>query len=82
MSKAEQLVRQGERSILGLAVTYRRCWEDSCRHDGLDPHCVLAIFSDGNPYTPYLRRLYQQYQEALAAFAVWGYVGQRISSRS
>lgn len=82
MKKAEQLVRQGEHYILDLAATYRKCWEAARRYDGLNSHCVFAIFSDANPYTPYLERLCQQYQEAVAAFEVWGYVGQRISSRS
>jgi len=82
VNKAEQLVRQADRYILGLAATYRGCWEAACRHDGLDPQCTLAVFSDENPYIPYLHRIYQQYQEALAAYQVWGYVGQRLSSCS
>lgn len=81
MNQAEQIVKQGERTLLGLATTYRRCWEDACRHDGLDPDTVFACFSPDNPYVPYLGRLFQQYQEALAAYQAWGYVGLSLTSR-
>ena len=81
MKQADQLVRQGEQYILGLAWTCRRCWEAACRHDGIDPHTTFVCFSRDNPYRPYLDRLVQEYQEALAAYLVWGYVGQRISQR-
>ena len=81
MKQAERIVRQGEQTILGLASTYRKCWEAACRHDGFDPDTVFACFSPGNPYTIYLHRLFEQYQEELAAFQVWGYVGLRITTR-
>ena len=81
MKKAEQLVKQGEQFILGLAWSYRRCWEAACRHDGIDPNTPFACFSRENPYRPFLDRLSQEYQEALTAYLVWGYVGLRISQR-
>jgi hypothetical protein len=81
MKQAEQLVRQGEQFILGLAWAYRHCWKAACKHDGIDPHTTLACFSSDNSYRPFLDRLFQEYQEALAAYLVWGYVGLRISQR-
>lgn len=81
LKQAEQFVRQGEQAILGLACTYRRCWEAACRHDGIDPDAVFACFSPDNPYIPFLNTLFWQYQETLAASLVWGYVGQSISHR-
>ena len=81
MKQAEKLVRQGEQYILGLAWACQRCWKAACRYDGIDPQTTFACFSSDNPYRPFLDRLFEQYQEALAAYLVWGYVGLRISQR-
>jgi hypothetical protein len=53
--------------------------QSACRHDGLEEDTVFACFSEGNPFTPYLDRLFLQYQEARASYLVWGYVGQRLT---
>jgi hypothetical protein len=82
MKQAERIVRQGEHYILGLAATYCKCWQSACKYDDIDPYAIFVNFSPDNPYVYYLDRLFDQYQEALAAYLVWGYVGQRISSRS
>jgi hypothetical protein len=34
------------------------------------------------PTPPYLSLIYRSYREALAAYEVWGYVGQCLSLRS
>jgi hypothetical protein len=81
MNQAEKLVRQGEQTLFALVATYRTCWQDACRYDGVDPKELFVCFSSDNPYVPYLGRLVEQYQEALAAFQAWGYVGLRISQR-
>lgn len=80
MKQAEQVVRQGERRSLAWLI-HRRCWQDACRHDGIDPDTVFACFPPDNPYTPFLERLFLQYQEALAAFRVWGSIGLRLTPR-
>jgi hypothetical protein len=82
MKQAERLIRQGECSILGLAATYRKCWQAACKYDGVDPDIIFVNFSRENPYVYYLDRLFNQYQEVLAAYMAWGYVGLRILSRS
>ena len=81
MNQAEKLVRQCERTLLARAATYRKCWEDARRHARLAPKTVFVHFSPDNPYVPYLGRLFEQYQEALAALKVGGYVGLRLSQR-
>ena len=79
MTKADTLVRQGKRYLLGLAATYHACWESACRHDDIDPNAFFSAFSPENPYIPCLAKLFEQYQESRAALEVWGYVGLSIS---
>jgi len=46
VNQAERLVRQGGRHVLGLATTYRRCWEAACVNSMIEKwyHTYVQVY--------------------------------------
>jgi len=61
-------------------ATVRKCWEDACKFDGVDPNEKFVVFSDDNPYVPFHNRAVQNLREAEAQAAAFGYVGLQIDT--
>lgn len=65
-------------AIEGLHNTRRACWRHACRHDGIEETEAFALFSEGNPFVPFLAVVNRQLREAVAALFHFGYGGLTI----
>ena len=76
-----QVEKTGLRYVDGLLATRRKLWIEACKHDGIVPDGMFVVFSDGNPYTPFLDRVTEQLREAVEACQPGGgYVGLHIKN--
>jgi hypothetical protein len=62
-------------TVAGLENTRRACWGHACRHDGIEPGSLFVVFSEGNPYVPFLERIEGQLADARSALTNFGYGG-------
>ncbi|MFA5186770.1 MAG: hypothetical protein WC551_09860 [Patescibacteria group bacterium] len=72
-------VNQGLKVIAEAAAAYRSAWEAACKHDKIDPDARFVVFSDDNPYAPFIGPALQRYRETKAAYEAGGYVGLKLS---
>ena len=75
MASVEQLDRNGDAAILGMAATVATLWRRCCAHDSIDPNSLCVAFSEGNPYAPYYDKALGMLREMQAARRAVGYVG-------
>ena len=78
MDAVEKLDRLAAATVHCWAATYLRVWESACVHDGIDPASPCVVFSEGNPFAPYVERAFAQWQEARAGSRAVGYTGLEI----
>jgi len=64
--------------ILAVASSAYRA---ACKHDEMPEDTVFAVFSDDNPFMPYIGRALDQYREMASNVAAHGYEGLRIGSK-
>lgn len=85
--KAQRKVRQhngrievgpGLQYLADLRETVARAWRSACAHDGIDPSNTFVIFSEDNPFAPFVDEAVAQYEAARAEYQAGGYVGLRI----
>ena len=75
----QQIETTGRRHIDGLRATIRQLWSKAREHDGVEPESFVVVFSESNPYVPFLDKAQQEFVEARAAFVPGGgYVGLTI----
>lgn len=65
-------------AIEGWQNTRRACWRHACRYDGIEESEAFALFSEGNPFVPFLATVNRQLAEAVAALFHFGYGGLTI----
>lgn len=78
MTQQEKINKQGQQYINGLANTISELWKKACDFDNVPPDSKFVVFSDGNKFAKLHNQATAQLQEARAAYAAGGYVGQQI----
>ena len=77
----QQIEQTGFDHIAGLRKVIHQLWVKQCEHDGIDPTSLVAVFSEGNPFTIFANNAQKEYQEAMAAHHPGGgYVGLQIQA--
>ncbi len=77
----EQINRQGQKHIAGLAATVKQLWDKACEHDEIDPTASFVVRGEDNPYWRFYDIALTQYWEARRQYASGGYVGIRIKGK-
>jgi len=68
-------------AVEDMLVAASSAFRAACRHDDIPEDTTFAVFSDENPFVPFLERALVEYRKMAANVAVHGYEGLRIGSK-
>ena len=71
-------VKPALRIIEGVRQAWLSAYKSACRHDGISEDSKFTIFSNDNPFVPFVDRAYEQYCEMKKQYNAGGYIGLTI----
>jgi len=72
-------VRPGLKAIQGMRNTWISAYKAACKHDGIPEDSKFSVFSDDNPFVPFVNKAYEEYCTMKREYQSGGYVGLTIS---
>lgn len=72
-------VRPGLKAIQGMKSTWAAAYKSACKHDSIPENSKFTVFSDENPFVPFVDKAYQKYCSMISEYKAGGYVGLTIS---
>ena len=71
-------VKPALRAIDGMKNTWVAAYKAACKHDGIPEDSKFSIFSDDNPFVPFVDKVYQEMCAMITEYKAGGYVGLKI----
>ena len=68
-------VKKGADYVLSVQFAWRQVFEKACEHEGIDTNSKFVVFTDDNPFTPYVDKAAAEYFRVLGEYQAGGYVG-------
>jgi hypothetical protein len=74
-------VKKGKDVLDGLKATWRQVFQQACEFDGFERDTSFCIFSETNPFAPFIDRAAQEYFRAVQEYQAGGYVGLSLGGK-
>jgi len=71
-------VRPGLKAIQGMKNTWAAAYKSACKHDGIPEDSKFSVFSDDNPFVPFVDKAFQEMCAMMTEYKAGGYVGLTI----
>ena len=73
-------VKPALRAIQGMKDTWAAAYQSACKHDNIPSNSKFTVFSDNNPFTPFVDKAYTEYCNMIAEYQTGGYVGLKMEA--
>jgi len=68
----------GATVVANAKAAWRSAWEAACSHDNIDPSEKFVVFSDDNPFVPYIGKAFDEFVRFRDEYLAGGYVGLEL----
>lgn len=69
---------RGKQYLADLRWNWQAIYARACKHDGIMPGARCAVFSNDNPFVPFLDRAASEFFQAVREYQAGGYIGLRL----
>jgi hypothetical protein len=72
-------IKPALKAIEGMRQTWLSAYKAACKYEDITEDAKFVIFSDDNPFLPFIDRAYIQYCEMKLEYQAGGYVGLSLT---